>query len=298
MFHQAMGAYGLSVLLVNRSNVQKVAEEVEQGWQKPVVYLDLSSRPGCPFEKLLFAAAAKGAHTIRRPEHDRWVMKAQSQRELERAGLPVPPTVLIKADEPDRELTAEERATLGDRVVIKPSFGEACKGVVVGAEPTRQAIAQARDFNRSYDWLVQKMVKWTTFGPRQAYLRAYHVCGNFTLLWWCKDRGNDGYDLLTWDDLQKHDLMPALRIVQKLADLTGMDYFSSEIAITDSAEEKERFILIDYVNDQCDMDPHGHPQFSPPEQFCRWVCERLAEFVWRKKAGLGDSSHRGLYLPS
>ena len=66
-------------------------------------------------------------------------------------------------------------------------------------DQSEQAIAQARDFNRSYDWLVQKMVKWTTFGPRQAYLRAYHVCGNFTLLWWCKDRGNDGYNLLTWD---------------------------------------------------------------------------------------------------
>ena len=298
MFHEAMGAYGLSVLLVNSSNVQKVAEEIEQGWQRPAVYLDLSSRPGDEFEQLLFKTAAKGTHTIRKPEHDQWCYKARSQGQLEKAGLPVPPTIVIPASEADRELTPQERALVGDSAVIKPSFGEACKGVVVGVEPTRQNISKARDYHRDWDWLVQRKIDWTTFGDRQAYVRAYHVCGNFTLLWWCKDRGKDGYDLLTWDDLQKHDLMPALRIVQKLADLTGMDYFSSEIAITDAPHEKERFVLIDYVNDQCDMDPAGHPEFSPPESFCRWVCERLAEFVWRKKAGLGDSSHRGLYLPS
>jgi hypothetical protein len=291
-----MGAYGMSVLLVNQSNVHRVLEEVRSGWQRPVVYLDLSSRPGDVFEELLYACAKAGTHTIRKPQDTKWVLKAQSHPELQRAGLPVPQTVIFKADEPDRELTDDERARVGQKVVIKPSFGEASKGCVVGVPSTKQNIAQARDYNRDFDWLVQRMVSWTTFGHRQAYVRGYNVCGHRTLLWWCKDKGRDGYDVLTWDDLQRYDLLPALKIVDRLAELTGMDFFSTEIAIT-AESGPDRFCLIDYVNDQCDMDPQAHPEYSPSPAFGRWVAERIAEFAWRRKCGLETPRFRGVFLP-
>ena len=37
--------------------------------------------------------------------------------------------------------------------------------------------------------------------------------------------------------------------VQKIAKIAGVDFFSTEIAIVD----KETFVIVDYVNDQCDM---------------------------------------------
>jgi hypothetical protein len=46
-------------------------------------------------------------------------------------------------------------------------------------------------------------------------------------------------------------------------------------------------VLIDYINDQCDMDPEPRPGTTPvPEPWVRWVCDRLAEFCWRTKMGL------------
>ena len=295
MFHEAMGAYGLSVLLVNQSNVESVRKDIESGFIRPAVYLDLSSRPGCPFEKLLYAAHEHGIHAIRNPKHEKWVLKAQAHPELAAAGLPVPPTVILRRGEPGRELSHDERRSIGDRCVIKPSFGEAAKGVVVGIEPTKENITKARDYNREFDWLIQKMVRWTRFGQRVAYLRAYHVCGHRTLLWWNNLEATAGYDLLTWDELEKHNMLPAARLMERMASLTGMDFFSTEIAITEDPEQ--RLVMIDYCNDQCDMDPDAHPQYSPPVEFAQWVVQRMAEFVWQKKSGNSLAPQSGLFLP-
>jgi hypothetical protein len=85
-----------------------------------------------------------------------------------------------------------------------------------------------------------------------------------------------------------------VEIIDRIAEVTGMDFFSSEIAITKESGP-DRFVLIDYVNDQCDMDPNDNP-YSPPEPFCRFICQRLAEFTWRMKQGLPRADYRGLFL--
>jgi hypothetical protein len=231
---------------------------------------------------------------MRKPEQTKWVLKAESHPELEKAGLPLPPSVIIKSDEPDRELTAEERKRVGEDVVIKPSFGEASKGCVVGIVPTKENIAKARDYERKFDWLIQKKITWTRLGNRPAYLRAFNVCGHRTLMWWAKEESQDAYELLSWDDLRKYELMPAVEILDRVADVSGMDFFSTEIAITNESGAG-RFVMIDYVNDQCDMDPTG-TAYSPPEEFCRFVCQRLAEFTFRMKQGMGRADYRGLFL--
>jgi len=88
--------------------------------------------------------------------------------------------------------------------------------------------------------------------------------------------------------------MGAVEIIDRVAEVTGMDFLSTEIAITQESGAN-RFVMIDYVNDQCDMDPTDSP-YSPPEPFCRFVCQRLAEFTYRKKQGLDRPDYRGLFL--
>ena len=55
--------------------------------------------------------------------------------------------------------------------------------------------------------------------------------------------------------------------------------------------------LIDYVNDQCDMDPEPRPGTTPvPEPWVRWVCETFAEFTWREKQELPRGGNKTLTL--
>jgi hypothetical protein len=55
-------------------------------------------------------------------------------------------------------------------------------------------------------------------------------------------------------------------------------------------------MLIDYCNDQCDMNPVSAQADGPPDEWVKWVCERLAEFVWRKKHARGESVGSALWL--
>lgn len=296
MLHQSMSAYGLSFLLANNSNVEKVTREIESGWLRPHVYLDLSSYPGDSFDRLLRTAAEHGIYTVRDVRHTKWILKADAHEELEKAGVPVPPTVILRKDQPDRDLTSDELAKIGLQCVIKPSSGGAGKGVVIGAAPARDVIAKARDFDRTDDWLVQRRMTWGKIGQYDAYLRAYGVFGHRTLLWWQHDTGGSGgYRMMTWEDYERHNLHPVVRMIDRLIDLTNMDYFSVEVAMV-KEDGDDRFCLIDYVNDQCDMDAAAHPKYAVPEAFSSFACHQLAEFVYRKKTGSLPIPQRGLFL--
>jgi hypothetical protein len=297
LFAEAMAPHGLSILLVNKLNVEKVIRQVKGGWLQPHVYLDLCSAYEDRFVELLNVTAEKGVTVIDDPANlTSWTFKASSHPRLLQAGLPLPPTVILPKGSADRELTSAERAMVGEDCVMKPSIGWANRGVKVGVVPTRENIAAARDFDRNDDWLVQKRIKWTQFGNRPAYVRAYNLLGHRSLLWWSRENGHDAYDLLTWDDLRKYDLLGAVQIVDRIAALSGVEYFCSEIAITE-ASGPDRFVLIDYINDQCDMDPFPRPGTTPvPEAWVRWVCSVLADFVWRKKSGAELVTQRTLTL--
>jgi hypothetical protein len=301
LFHEAMSPYGLSVLLVNQSNVDRVIAEVERGWLQPHVYLDLASTTHPRFNDLALAAAGKGVYVVDDPEGlTEWTYKATSHVRLQRAGLPLPPTVILPKGSADRELTNAERQMVGDHCVIKPSTGFGNRGVVVVVGPTAVNIAQARDFNRDDDWLIQRMISWTRFSnpDRPAYLRAYCLLGHRSLMWWAKEGDTDHYELLSWNDLRRFDLLAAVELVDRVAAVSGVDFFSSEIAITSADRaDPNRFVLIDYINDQCDMDPEARPGTTPvPEPWVRWVCQRLAEFCWRRKHGIPIPPERTLTL--
>ncbi len=137
------------------------------------------------------------------------------------------------------------------------------------------------------------MIKWEKFGSLTAYLRGYNICGTRTLLWWAPESRN--YELCTWDDVRRYDLMPALEIMDRMARITGMDFFSSEIAIT-SGSGQPRFVLIDYCNDQCDLNPKTAQFDGPPDEWVQWVCERFADFVWRKKFNIATPAGHSVWL--
>jgi hypothetical protein len=62
--------------------------------------------------------------------------------------------------------------------------------------------------------------------------------------------------------------------MHKLARLTGMNFFSSEIAQTESGE----FIWIDYVNDQCHMlTQSANPKMGVPDRVVGAIAIRLVE---------------------
>ena len=67
-----------------------------------------------------------------------------------------------------------------------------------------------------------------------------------------------------------------MSIIKKVCRL---DFFSSEIAITNS----DRLVVIDYVNDVCDMRPQSSAFDGVPDSLIDAVINRFAYFIKMKK---------------
>ena len=97
-------------------------------------------------------------------------------------------------------------------------------------------------------------------------------------------------------EAERHRLWPVLDATEALAQLTGLDWFSTELCLAEGPE-RSRFsvrptagawgrvrwpvVAIDYVNDQCDVDPQSRWPGGPPDHVVRRVAERFAEAAWR-----------------
>ena len=89
LLHEALAARGLSVLLVNDRNVEDVISQLETGWLRPHLSLDLCSAANARYFDLLHSSEAAGAYTVGNPRRLlEWTLKSSSHPRLECAGGP------------------------------------------------------------------------------------------------------------------------------------------------------------------------------------------------------------------
>jgi len=75
-------------------------------------------------------------------------------------------------------------------------------------------------------------------------------------------------------EAQDLNLKPLEEITRHIASITGMNFFSSEIAQTESGE----FVVIDYVNDQCHMlSQSANPKIGVPDELVAAIAKRLVQ---------------------
>jgi hypothetical protein len=75
-------------------------------------------------------------------------------------------------------------------------------------------------------------------------------------------------------EAQELNLKPLEEIARHIASLTGMNFFSSEIAQTECGE----FVVIDYVNDQCHMlSQSANPRIGVPDELVAAIAQRLVQ---------------------
>ena len=302
---------GLTCQVLHEGLVRDTWSAVRSGRMRIRTLLDLTAlwwNNDDPYVQLCYAVKDAGGLVIDDPDAAMMAdHKAVAHHRLERAGIPVPPTVVLRSWEPDRELTPEERRMVGERVVIKPARGWGWKGVVLGASGDLPAIAKARDFDREDDFLVQRQVTWAELPDddgvvRPAWWRSYYVFGEIIPCWWHPESG--AYHQVSLRELWMHDLLPIVRLTAEIARLTHMDFFSTEICLADEPappralfhSQGRPFYVIDYVNDQCDLRSQSECESAPPDDVVRHLAERFADVAWRRRHGLSVDGHRSLWL--
>jgi hypothetical protein len=205
--------------------------------------------------------------------------KAVMHQELARMGVAMPHTLLWRPGRPSRDLTREERAYLGPRIVCKPANGSGSGGVVLGMPPTRSALEDARDYDPDDTYLLQEFVAPLDLDGRPAWFRVYNCFGKIFACYWHPE--THATALVTPAEMDAHHLHELERISRTIALISGYTWFSTEIALTMRAGRRA-FLPIDYLNNKCFMLTHS--EFGPsglPDALAEAVAHEIVDQTWR-----------------
>jgi hypothetical protein len=318
---QAAGRRGLSCALIHEGIVEETIRRLQQGPLTIGFHLDyfaLWHVPGEANARLSQAVQDAGGRPINAPARSRlFTDKAACHAELVRRGLGVPHTLILRPGSPDRPLRAGERTRLhldepGARVYVKPANGFGGRGVAcleaADAEKLDLGIAAARSYNRGEAYLVQREV----ISPllvcddgvaRPAYWRILYCLGQWLPFWWNRhepEHGRPSYRRVTEAERKRHHLEPVLDFSAELAALSGLEWFSTELCLSDGGEPSRYrvpccdgrwrpVVAIDYLNDQCDVDVQSRWLGAPPEGLVRQVAELFVAAAWQCRLSRGES---------
>ncbi|MDZ7263615.1 MAG: hypothetical protein ONB16_03460 [candidate division KSB1 bacterium] len=199
--------------------------------------------------------------------------KATMHLEFIANGLNAPYTIIIPPFNTTEHiyLSVVDLAKLGRPFIIKPANTTGGGiGVVDGAE-TLQDVLQARQKYKTDKYLLQEKVKPIEKDGFRFWFRCFYSCGLVACCWW-NDLTHE-YQMLTPDQIAVYQLGLLFTQVRKIAQISRLQFFSTEIALN----ERGQFVVIDYVNEICDMRLKSQHFDGVPDT----IVEQIARYLVR-----------------
>jgi hypothetical protein len=220
--------------------------------------------------------------------------KAVMHYELARAGVELPRTLIWHPDHPSRDLTADERQLLGERIVCKPARGSGAGGVILDMDGSRAALESARDYDPDDYYLLQEFVAPLDLDGRPAWFRVYNCFGRVFICFW--HPATHETSIVTPEELAYYRLHELEAISHTIAAISGYTWFSAEIAVAERAGRRV-FLPIDYLNNKCFM--LTQTEFGPrgmPDAIAEAVAHEIVEQTWRRARRRVSLRYTGLQL--
>jgi hypothetical protein len=205
--------------------------------------------------------------------------KANMHLEFITAGLNVPYSIIIPPYNHFEEifLSINDLRKLGRPFIIKPcNTTGGGVGVVTGAETLREVIEE-RATNSNDKYLLQEKIFPKMLSGNRGWFRTFWAFGEAIPVWW--DDQTHLYQLLTAKQIDEFGLKKLFSLTKTIAKVTSLDFFSTEIVFT----EKNNFVVIDYVNDQCDMRFQSLHKDGVPDSIVTRIINNLAKNIIRLK---------------
>ena len=273
-FHAAR--LGLNFFLVEPVWVDAFTQAFAKGDVFAKVMLNMHSehhRPEDPFSRLIQLAAQRQTRLIDPPDIALAAFnKASFHPRAIAAGIRVPHTLVVPNSSVESfRLSDDDRAALGSPFVIKPSLGYGRRGVVLDATHEGDLRRSSADWPGS-DYLLQQRLHPQQAGDWPMYFRVYYAFGSIWCNWW--NCYSDQSRQVTSEEKVALGLQPLDEIAHKLAEVSRMQFFSTEVLRTEGGE----FVVIDYVNDQCHMlSQSSNPRIGVPDAVVGEIAQRLVE---------------------
>jgi hypothetical protein len=280
LIENTLQSRGLTTFRITNHNINEVLEKVSQRKLYFNFYLDRAWDVDNRYEelgKILHRRRTVIYNSYKKVLHA--IDKASMHLEFITAGLDVPHSIIIPphSQETDIFFSVDDLAYLGRPFIIKPcnTTGGGI-GVVTGAE-TLKEILEERLTNTNDKYILQEKIYPDRLNGNRAWFRSFWAFGKVIPTWW--DDQTHLYTELSVDDIIKFGLRKLISSTRKIAHITELDFFSTEIVLTSG----NKFVVIDYVNDQCDMRIKSNHIDGVPDNVVMQIINNLYRDIKRKK---------------
>jgi glutathione synthase/RimK-type ligase-like ATP-grasp enzyme len=241
---------GLSTYVIHQNNVLEVKEDLIHKGLAFNCYIDRAWDVDDRFEeigKILQRRKTKIFNPYKKVLHA--IDKASMHLEFMTAGLNVPYSIIIPphSQKEDILLSVDDLAILGRPFIIKPcnTTGGGI-GVITGAESLKEVVDERIAYTND-KYLIQEKIYPRIIEDKRAWFRCFWAFGKMiTVLW---DDQTHVYEEISEEFKTKINVKKLNQIIKTIYGLIQLDFFSTEIVFTN----ENKFVVIDYVNDQCDM---------------------------------------------
>lgn len=271
---------GLTTYIVSGNNISKVKEKIHDKQLSFDFYLDRAWDVDEQFEALGKVLSRRKTH-IFNPYHNvlHAIDKASMHLEFITAGINVPYSIIIPPHSEKAEIliSVDDLARLGRPFIIKPcNTTGGGVGVVTGAESLKE-ILDERISNIHDKYILQEKIYPAILEGNRAWFRCFWSFGTIVPVWW--DDQTHLYKEMKSDEIVKFKLRKLIKFTNLIAENTKLDFFSTEFVLT----EDNKFIAIDYVNDQCDMRLSSQHRDGVPDNVIRQIIKSMIREVIKGK---------------
>lgn len=269
-------AHRLLFYSISHHNAHETTRKIQKGELAFGAFLDRADDTTEHFGPLSRTLRKTGTLLINPPEQMHVAAdKATMHLEFLTKGIEVPFTIIISPYNKKREveLTLSDLAELGRPFIIKPANTTGGGiGVIIGAESLKDVI-DSRQHHKNDKYLLQKRIRPAPLAGRKGWFRVFFVFGVILPCWW--DDETHVYGTISHREIQHHELHPLMSITKKIREVCALDFFSTEIAVTEGG----KFVVVDYVNEICDMRLQSRHRDGVPDHIVEEICRRLARHL-------------------
>jgi len=198
--------------------------------------------------------------------------KATIHYHLIQAGLHTPYTIVIPSYIEKPILSTVDLRLLGDAFTAKPVHGGGGDGVVTEVTSLENVLVARQEYANER-FLLQAHIAPAELGEKPAWFRTIYCGGMVYPCWWHPT--THVYTPVTETEESQYGFEEIRDIMARIARLTGLDLFSTEIAFTSD----RIFVVIDYVNDPIDLRLQSKAADGVPDNIVWAIAERLAGLV-------------------
>ncbi|MBN1542935.1 hypothetical protein JW992_12380 [candidate division KSB1 bacterium] len=198
--------------------------------------------------------------------------KATMHLEFIQKGLNTPYTHILPpfSQKPHCQLDETQLTPLGEPFVIKPANTTGGGQGVILSAVSLDDVNRARSQYPNDKYLIQERVRAKTNEGRLFWFRVFYAAGLTLFCWWNPE--THLYRQILSSESNRDEFSSLIRNMEQIARICGLTFFSSEMAIT----ENDRLVVVDYVNEICDMRLQSHHRDGVPDLVVEAICKRLA----------------------